>query len=166
VQIEWSYIASLMTMIFDLGRDESLSAVCMEPERYSRSSLSRHPLKVSIDQIMPSQSLKLAREEKLSELPPLFHNLTTDKVWQKRAIVQERALLLSPFECLTLFLLKSLSLYSEPVQPFFNCDWLTSPNRNEDVSMREPSNISVLKSKINESIMSFFGGGVRGEEDP
>jgi hypothetical protein len=89
----------------------------------------------------------------------------TDKVWQKKAIVQERALLLQPFECLTLFLLNSLSLYSEPVQPFFNCDWLTAQNRKEDVSMREPSNISILKSKINESIMSFFGGGGRSEED-
>lgn len=70
-----------MTMIFDLGREESLSAVCLEPERYSRSSLSRHPLKVPIEQIMPGYCLRLAREDKLSELPSVFHNLVTDKVW-------------------------------------------------------------------------------------
>jgi len=68
-----------MSMIFDLGREESLASICLEPDRYSRSSLSRQSTKVPIDAIMSEETLRAIYDERLSDLPFLYHNLMTDK---------------------------------------------------------------------------------------
>jgi hypothetical protein len=73
---------------------------------------------------------------------------------------------LNPWEVFTFFFLKSLGSLQEGTQPFFNSEWLVSgegeaeDGGNGDVSMRgESRNVSgLIKSKLNESIMSFFGG--------
>ena len=94
VQMEWSRIASLMCQIFDPTSPQSLTNICFDPDRYTRQSLAKQPIKVPIELIMNEDSIRLIQEDRLFDLPLLYQNLLTDKDQQKRALVQERMILL------------------------------------------------------------------------
>jgi len=109
VEYEWAKIATLLTELLDPSRQESLSVVCSEPDRYVRSSLAKSPLKVQIESILPERTVRLICEGRLAELAPLYHNLQTDRELQKRSLEYDRAILLSPWEAFCIFFMRSIS---------------------------------------------------------
>ena len=59
VVIEWSKIFSLTTLLLDPDREESLINVCNDPERYVRQKLSKSPLRVPLELLLPERTVRM-----------------------------------------------------------------------------------------------------------
>jgi hypothetical protein len=115
LEVQWAKIVSLMTLLLDTNREESLINVCNDPEKYIKQKLAKQPLKVPIDKILPDRSVRIIDQSRLIDLPELYHTLSTPHDMQKRSLLNDRQILLSPMELFTFFFFRSMSSLNESV---------------------------------------------------
>ena len=104
-----------MSHLLDINREESLINVCNDPEKYIKQKLAKQPLRVPIDKILPDRSVKIIDQSRLIDLSELYHTLSTPHDMQKRSLLNDRQILLSPMELFTFFFFRSMSCLNEPV---------------------------------------------------
>ena len=77
---------SLTSHLLDPDREESLTNVCNDPERYVRQKLAKQPLRVPLDYILPERTVRLIDQGQLPDMTELYHNLSTPHDMQKRSM--------------------------------------------------------------------------------